>query len=149
MTNYEPEDILPDYLAYIEITTLDRIKSQLLSQSQIIPKFYSIITEYKINNTFTTYKIEYGVMEPNGKQVHVCRTMTRYSKILELYNEVKSMFKSSKLPSFPAKRWLCNNTETLAKERLTQMNAFIQQLNLFPGVQELPTFKNIFKDFQT
>lgn len=138
----------PDYLNYESIQLLSRTKLEILNQSLFRPKFYSTIIEYEIGDTFTMYKLEYGILDSDGKHIQIYRTRTRYSILLQLYEEMKHLIGNSNLPSFPPKRYCGNNTNKLATERLIQLNQFVQKINTFTGCQELPKFKEIFQEYK-
>lgn len=133
-----------DYLTGIEINGIAAEKRTLLDQSVCEPKFYITIIDYEILPSFTSYVIEYGVLNSGGKFVTTNRVRTRYSKLLELYTVVQQCYKPKYLPVFPPKCWWGNNTDNLARQRMLMMNPFLKQLNQFKDVINLPQFKNIF-----
>ena len=63
----------PDYLNYESIQLLSRTKLEILNQSLFRPKFYSTIIEYETGDTFTMYKLEYGILDSDGKHIQIYR----------------------------------------------------------------------------
>lgn len=127
----------------IELGILSIEKRRMLDECTVEPKFYTIILRYEILNDFICYVIEYGSLLPSGKSVLIKNVRTRYSKLLELYENLKSNY-SKNLPSFPAKQWWGNVNEQTAKYRVLTMNPFVKILNQFPGIYVNKYFVNIF-----
>ena len=136
-TNFDDNDM--------EIELLSSSKRSILDKSIIEPKFYTIITGYELNSSFTSYIIEYGVINLiNNKVVTIKKTRTRYSKLLQLYNSVKPIVPDPKFPIFPPKKLWKNNTVETAEYRLNAMNNFVRILNQFSGILSNTYFKSIF-----
>ena len=138
---------LPDYLNFMTVSSLAESKRRLLEQSTSIPKFYITIEDYNITTSHTIYNLEYGILDPVKKEVKVYHTNTRYSKLLQLYEEVKAIYGTNNLPSFPGKKYYGNNTDSLAKQRISQMTPFIYTLNTLSYMSEKPVFRSIFTEF--
>ena len=129
----------------IDVASLSTEKRRLLNLSINEPKFYIIINDYELLPSFTSYIVEYGILQPGGVTVDVRKTRTRYSKLLKLHDMIVNCYHSKNLPPFPPKLWWGNNTDDLARKRLFMMNPFIKSLNQYKDVIRLPQFKDIFE----
>ena len=145
----EPTENLPDYLNRLSVHSLPATKQRILEQAVTSPKFYTVIYDYNTtDDDHTIYILEYGILEPFKNEVKVYRVKSRYSKILKLYEEVKSIYGTRNLPSFPGKKYFGNNTDKLAKDRSIQMAPFIHKLNTYPSICDKPIFQSIFPEFK-
>ena len=141
--SYESEGI--ETMLGIDIASLSTEKRRLLNVSVNEPRFYVVINDYELLPSFTSFIVEYGILQPSGVSVSIRKTRTRYSKLLELYETVVNCYHPSNLPPFPPKCWWGNNTDDLARKRMYAINPFVKSLNLFKDVNKLPQFKAIFE----
>ena len=131
---------------HVPVSSLSPSKVKLLDNSITIPKFYTEIVGYEINKDFISYVIEYGIIQPGNDTVQLTKAYTRYSKLLDLYDTIKSIYPlvASRLPAFPPKQWFNNVSRKTADYRFSAMKPFIQMLNSIPSVSKLKPFDDIF-----
>ena len=123
----------------ISIECIATNKRQLLLNCDSTPKFYVVVLSYELGTSFASYKVEIGVLKPDGKTVHISHHYTRYSKVLQLYVESKCTC------DFPEKTWFrSGNCATVAEYRVNKFNDFFKYLTQIKDVSTLHSFIDIF-----
>ena len=128
----------------ISIKAIQPFELRLLTQSVTKPSFFINIIGYEVLEHFVCYKCEINVLRENGETIDVKFTRTRYSILLDLYNNVRNSFVGVDLPSFPPKIWFNNRNEQVAKDRMIKLQPFINSLNKIPNITSNAIFNKVF-----
>ena len=121
----------------IPITALSPEKRSLLISSKTIPKCYLTLTGYNIETDFISYALEIGKMQPNEKECITRTKRTRYSQLLNLYENLsRDESLKFKFRYFPPKKWFNNLSIETAEERLKELKLFVESLTRYPNIMQ-------------
>lgn len=125
----------------IPITALSPEKHFLLASSKTVPKYYLTLTNYNMEKNFISYTMEIGKMQHNGKECTTRTKRTRYSQLLNLYNNLsKDDNLKFKFKCFPPKKWFNNLSIETAEERLKELKLFVESLTQYPNITQNENF---------